>query len=510
MDNTYGDGESQEPLDSGTSIQQLLESLAQSERELKQQVRLFSAFLDALPNPIFVKDNDAVFIACNTAYEEAFGIAREAFVGKTVLDLDYLPELSRHAFQQADLKLLRERGETREEIKLAFVDGQTRTVLYQRKTFDLGNGRGGMLGLIVDISQRKRAEELESFRSRILEMLAGGAELQPILLAIVQGVEALCSNMICSILLADDECRFLGNRVAPSLPESYTHALCRVAIAPNGRPCGIAASTGERVVVENIATHPDWAEGCSIATGAGLVSCWSEPIKSGAGDILGTFAIYQRRSATPLDAEIRLIEHTARLASIAIEKTRAEHTIRQLAYYDPLTSLPNRRMLNERLADVLMSSQRSREYGALMLIDLDNFKPLNDNHGHRVGDQLLIEVARRLSRGVRPADLVARLGGDEFVVILDALGACPITAQRMTLEMAEAVRESVVEPYRLRVDYEPGEPEWVSHACSASIGVTLFSGTGLNKSEVLRQADEAMYQAKQSGRNTIRLYGVAE
>lgn len=149
MDNTYGDGESQEPLDSGTSIQQLLESLAQSERELKQQVRLFSAFLDALPNPIFVKDNDAVFIACNTAYEEAFGIAREAFVGRTVLDLDYLPELSRHAFQQADLKLLRERGETREEIKLAFVDGQTRTVLYQRKTFDLGNGRGGMLGLIV-------------------------------------------------------------------------------------------------------------------------------------------------------------------------------------------------------------------------------------------------------------------------------------------------------------------------------------------------------------------------
>ncbi|WP_343802729.1 diguanylate cyclase domain-containing protein [Marinobacterium maritimum] len=510
MDNIYGDGVSHELLGNAASIKQLLESLAQSERELKNQVTLFSAFLDALPNPIFVKDNNAVFIACNAAYEKAFGIAREEFVGKTVMDLDYLPELSRHTFQKADLELLRERGETREEIELAFGDGCVRTVLYQRKTFELGDGQGGMLGLIVDISQRKRAEKLESFRSSILEMLAGGEELRPILMAIVQGVETLCPDMMCSILLADDEGQYLGNRVATSLPESYTRALGRVAIGHNSRPCGIAACTGQRVIVENIASHPNWAGACSVAIGAGLVSCWSQPIKAGSGDILGTFAIYHRRSAIPIDTEIELIEHTARLASIAIEKTRAEHTIRELAYYDALTALPNRRMLNEHLLETLAAGQNTGEYGALMLLDLDNFKPLNDQYGHMVGDQLLVEVARRLSRSVRHTDLVARLGGDEFVVVLDSLGGCAEAAELVTLEIAEAVRKSVVEPFRLVVDSDQGELEWVSHTCSASIGVTLFSGVQECKSEVLRQADQAMYQAKKSGRNSICLFESVE
>lgn len=144
----------------GACIDALLTTLAQRETELKRQLALFSGFLDALPNPIFVKNEQTVFIACNRAYEQAFGIRREDFIGKTVMDLDYLPLEDREAFQQADIRMLAEGGSSQEEIRITFADGMTRTALYHRQAFQLDEGRlGGLIGLIVDISRRKRTEE---------------------------------------------------------------------------------------------------------------------------------------------------------------------------------------------------------------------------------------------------------------------------------------------------------------------------------------------------------------
>ncbi len=484
----------------------LLERVTQQRSSLEQQLQLFSAFLDALPNPVFVKNQQTVFTACNRAYEQAFGIERAQFIGKTVLELDYLPQAAREAFQAADVALLAQGGQTQEEIDITFADGKLRTALYQRCTFELGPERG-MLGLIVDISERKQRDDYQRFYSYILEILASGAPIEDILEAIVCGIEALHPGKLCSILLLDEARQKVTRCIAPSLPTFYNQALVGLTVGVGVGSCGTAAFTGEPVVVEDIASHPYWANFKDLAAQAQLGACWSQPIRSSNNRILGTFGVYHRQPYCPSEADMALIEQTAQLVSISIEKSRAEEQIRHLAYCDSLTQLPNRRLLEERLALALASSRRTGLHGALMLLDLDNFKPLNDTHGHAVGDLLLLEVARRLTASVREVDTVARLGGDEFVVVIGDLHAQAEQALAQAMTVAEKIRTALSQPYRLEVAAQPGSPaRVVEHHCSCSVGMTLFAGRDApRQTELLRQADDAMYRAKQSGRNTVHL-----
>ncbi|HEX5363016.1 MAG TPA: EAL domain-containing protein [Gallionella sp.] len=179
------------------------------------------------------------------------------------------------------------------------------------------------------------------------------------------------------------------------------------------------------------------------------------------------------------------------------ERKRAEDEIQRLAFYDTLTELPNRRLLMDRLIQSLLNSERSGAYGALLFMDMDNFKVLNDTQGHDVGDMLLIEVANRLRGCVRESDTVARLGGDEFVVILQGLGNSEILAANQAEDLAEKIVESLSKPYFLAAH---------EHHSSVSIGVGLFLGRGTKVDELLKRADTAMYQAKSSGRNAVRFF----
>lgn len=188
------------------------------------------------------------------------------------------------------------------------------------------------------------------------------------------------------------------------------------------------------------------------------------------------------------------------------ERKQLEDQVRQLAFYDPLTKLPNRRLLNDRLSQALAASKRSACYGALMFLDLDNFKSLNDAYGHGVGDLLLIEVAHRLRNCVRGADTVARFGGDEFVVMLGELDPNKARSLEQARSVAEKIRTSLAEPYLLAARQERERGSSVAHHCSASIGVVVFVGNEASQGDVLRWADVAMYQAKNAGRNSIRFY----
>ena len=188
------------------------------------------------------------------------------------------------------------------------------------------------------------------------------------------------------------------------------------------------------------------------------------------------------------------------------ERKQLEDQIRQLAYFDALTSLPNRRMLDDRLNRDMAASKRSGLYGALMFMDLDNFKQLNDTYGHGVGDLLLIDVAKRLSACVREVDTVARLSGDEFVVILSELGADKVQSCEQAAGVAEKIRSSLAAPYQLTVEQAGAPVTTVEHRCSASIGVVLFVNHEASQADILKWADVAMYQAKDAGRNTIRFY----
>lgn len=185
------------------------------------------------------------------------------------------------------------------------------------------------------------------------------------------------------------------------------------------------------------------------------------------------------------------------------ERKRMQDQIQKLAFYDPLTGLPNRRLLEDRLGQSLASSKRSGIFGALLFLDLDNFKPLNDLHGHEAGDLLLIEVANRLKSGVREMDTVARFGGDEFVVIIRELDRDVAISRQQVAGIAEKLRHRLAEPYRLSVNHGGMAGQEIEHRCSASIGIRVFIGNGIDPDEILKQADLAMYQAKDAGRNTI-------
>ncbi len=184
-----------------------------------------------------------------------------------------------------------------------------------------------------------------------------------------------------------------------------------------------------------------------------------------------------------------------------LQRLKAAHDeIRNLAFFDPLTGLPNRRLLLDRLRQTLAGSTRTKHKRALLFVDLDNFKTLNDTQGHHIGDLLLQEVARRITVRIRESDTVARLGGDEFVVMLNDLSEVSEQAAAQAKTIAEQLIAVIDEPFVLD-----------GHQCrsSASVGITVFGDPHSSTNEVLQQADLAMYQAKADGRNTIRFFAPA-
>jgi len=171
-----------------------------------------------------------------------------------------------------------------------------------------------------------------------------------------------------------------------------------------------------------------------------------------------------------------------------------------------LTGLPNRLLLTERLGQTMAASKRHKRYSALMFMDLDNFKPINDTHGHFVGDLLLIQVAQRITSCIRAEDMVSRFGGDEFVVILSELGADKPDSTAQSSIVAEKLLALLDKPYVLTYQQEGKNETTVEHHCTASMGVVLFNDHEGSQDDILKWADSAMYQAKEAGGNLIRFH----
>lgn len=207
-----------------------------------------------------------------------------------------------------------------------------------------------------------------------------------------------------------------------------------------------------------------------------------------------------RRRTSELDAALRENEKITRALR------ESENQIRQLAFHDALTQLANRRLLTDRLGQAMAASKRSGRYGAVMFLDLDNFKPLNDKHGHEAGDMLLIEVAHRLTFCVREADTVARVGGDEFVVMISELDRDKEASIAQARVVAEKVRTALEAPYILTRKQEGDAETALEHHCTSSIGVVLFNDKQASQEDILKWADMAMYQAKEEGRNRVSFY----
>ncbi|MFZ3016880.1 MAG: EAL domain-containing protein [Gallionella sp.] len=209
--------------------------------------------------------------------------------------------------------------------------------------------------------------------------------------------------------------------------------------------------------------------------------------------------IEQMRDASGTDFRA-MAQAVLNFRAALVERKQAEAQVYQLAFYDPLTHLPNRRLLVERLQQALSLSARSGQYGALLFLDLDNFKAINDTKGHDIGDLLLIEVAKRLESCTREGDTVARTGGDEFVVLIESLKTRAAAAAAQAELVSGNIREVLNRPYVIN-DY--------THYISPSIGIVMFKGHQERVDDLLKYADAAMYQAKTAGRNAVRFYDPA-
>ena len=476
------------------------------EGNLKQEHELLQSILDNIDAHIYIKDHEGKYLYASPEVVKLYHRPLTEILGADDYAVhprpiaDQLAEIDRRVLATGKQVATKEVLQTALGEKLQFW------------SVKLPLKREGMpdclLGISTDITTLIDAQQQNEFKGRILELLAIGKPLNEVLEAIVRGIEQLHPDLLCSILLLDETGRRFTKIIAPSLPGFYNEAISGLEIGVGLGSCGTAAATGCRVIVSDISTHPYWDRYRELAHRAGLMACWSQPIFSSKREILGTFAIYQRQPGSPTDSDLTLIEKTAHLASIAVEKNQADEAIHDFAFYDSLTRLPNRRLLSDRLSIALASSQRTGKYGAVLSLDLDRFKPLNDTHGHDAGDLLLIDLAGRLKQAVREVDTVARIGGDEFIIVLNGLSPDLADSRREAIQIAEKLRNVADEPYTIAVNKDDGSICHVEHQCTASIGVALFRGEDLSQNQILRRADDAMYRAKASGKDTVKLFDV--
>jgi diguanylate cyclase (GGDEF)-like protein/PAS domain S-box-containing protein len=222
---------------------------------------------------------------------------------------------------------------------------------------------------------------------------------------------------------------------------------------------------------------------------------------------------FVRMDGSLIDVEVQgtAIDYDGDLAiHVAIrditKRKQMENQVRQLAFFDTLTQLPNRRLLNDRLSQAIAATRRNEQFGAVLFLDLDNFKPLNDLFGHTVGDLLLVEVAQRLKSCVREVDTVARFGGDEFVIIVEGLASTMLDAVQLAHSVANKVGKRLADTYTLEKMDRVGDISYVDHHCTASIGVVMLSKDDTSPEDLIKWADAAMYQAKSLGRNQVQFF----
>jgi diguanylate cyclase (GGDEF)-like protein/PAS domain S-box-containing protein len=419
--------------------------------------------------------------------------------GYRLLDVPDLDTWYQKAYPDADYR--REVIEPwQRAVEAARQTGQTPPTLESRVTCKDGSVRHVAIRLswvgnrrLVNFSdETDKWESLQRMRAHdaMLEMVASGAGLQDILEAIVRQVEQEDPSALCSILLLDANGQHLKTTVAPRLPAFYSDAINGVQIGPGVGSCGTAAYTGERVVVSDIATHPYWTDFASLAQSASLRACWSEPILSSSRQVLGTFAIYHDRPSTPTDKDIERIGFAANLCAIAIEHRRNQSALEAQAYSDPLTGLANRRAFLERATSECARATRLDTDLAVLMMDIDHFKRVNDTHGHVAGDRVLKTLADVCRTTLRASDVIGRIGGEEFAILL------PDTGTDQALETAERLREALAAAQTTLTDD-------TTISVTASIGLTSRNGQIADIDTLLAQADDALYRAKREGRNRV-------
>jgi diguanylate cyclase (GGDEF)-like protein/PAS domain S-box-containing protein len=453
------------PLRSRGTVQDVTER-QQAEDKILAAKRQLQATLDAVPDLLFEVGLDGRYYNFHSPRVDLLAVPAEDFIGKKISDILPLDvsELAMSALRDAH-----EKGWSRgKQYELKLPQGKRWFELsIARKSVDAGQ-EPRFIALSRDITERKQAESELRQTQHLMNSIVDNI---PVMVFVKRAADLRFElfNRAGETLLGYSRSDLLGKTDYELFPEEQADFFI---------------AEDRKALASDVVTEIP-----------------QEPIKTSTGETryLHTWKIALRDDAGEPT-------HLIGISIDITERKKIEEQIRNLAFYDTLTNLPNRRLLSDRLHQTMAASNRSRHYGALMFIDLDNFKPLNDRYGHDMGDLLLMEVARRIAHCVREMDTIARFGGDEFIVMLSELDINKESSIAQAGLVADKIRAALSEPYKTTLR-QSGEPELtVEYRCTSSIGVALFLGHESSPEEILKRADIAMYQAKEGGRNLVHFY----
>ncbi|MGX5719405.1 EAL domain-containing protein [Shinella zoogloeoides] len=464
-------------------------AVAQNDRTL-----WLEAMIDEVPDYLYFKDRNSRFVVANRAIvSDNLREGIDSLEGLS--DFDIHPEHVARGFFNTEQEIIRT-GKAMLDMEELIRDSSGTLKWLLTSKLPVHNAGGdviGIVGIARDITERKRSESLHLGQAHLLKMIALGAPLVEVFSSLILLIEAHVPDVTGSILMLAPDGRHIVNGAAPNLDPAFCQLIEGAEIGPATGSCGTAMWRGEPVIVSDIATDPLWANFKALVLPYGFRACWSSPIRSYQGKVLGSFALYSRTPGEPSAECTKLVGMATHIAGIAIERKEAEDSIQFMAHHDTLTGLPNRSMLDERVASAIEAADECGGTMTLAFLDLDNFKLVNDSLGHHAGDELLKIVATRMMNCVRASDSIVRLGGDEFVVLISGAMRRGETVE----DRLHAVRNAVAEPVEI---------EGRAFQVTCSMGVAAYPEHGRNATELLARADAAMYRAKEIGRDAVQVF----
>ena len=470
----------------GLAVLHTRAALRQAEGALQDSEERFRNLTESTPDWIWEVDRHGVFTYVSPQIHKLLGFGVMEVIGTALLQ--YLdPDETQRVSEILGAALAEQKQFMAFECKALHKGGQAVVLEISGVPFLDPAGRiAGYRGTGRDISSRKRQESLLAGEKRILEMLAHEEPLPDILDALAGIYELVYpKGRFASISTYDPGRKLLYMGGAPGLPDSFKHKLDL--LAADWR---LPDSSWETLIP--IAVDPRFSSVREEVARYGLQSRWALPILSAKGGVLGEIAIYSRDLAAPTSADREILDRIARLGGVAVEKFHDRRLLSIMAYHDTLTGLPNRALLQDRLRQALIEAERHEQLVALMFLDLDRFKNINDTLGHDKGDLLLKAIAQRLREAVRAGDTVSRPGGDEFIIVLAGIDHVDSASR-----VAQKIMESFSRPFAV---------ENRELFVSCSIGITLYPFDDRDMETLFRNADAAMYHAKDEGRNNFQFY----
>lgn len=466
----------------------------QRDDELSISGEWLQTLVNQVSDYIFVKDRQFRFVMANQQVAREFGIEDPAeLIGKT--DLDLHPLKAGMRFQAVEVEIIAT-GKPRIDFEeFSFLSNGKRRWVSSSKYPVLGKDDEvvGIVGISRDITERKKAELLQEGQNKVLQEIVSGKSLNDVLETLVLTIESQLDGVMGSVMLVDEAGACLRSAVAPNLPKDFFEGADGIPIGPKVGSCGTAVFRRENVFVDNILEDKLWEDYREFVEQFEMRSCWSVPFFGNDGKVLGTFGLYSMEVREPTEHERNLAMEAARLASIAVERDRAESRIRFLAHHDVLTGLPNRQEFKSRLEEKVESCKQTGDPVAVVFVDLDNFKFVNDSFGHTIGDQVLTIVAERLMTVHDGEHLAIRFGGDEFVLIVDGEVASEAKLASFMTQLREEVTRTI----------------HIGDLCfhvTCSIGAARFPEDASDAGQLLKNADKAMFEAKSSGRDGFKVF----